>query len=113
MKQIVSALALMWSAAAWGSHFFDTHELMKRCDQTAPWELRASPFDYGSCIGYLSGIVDTIATDRANFCLPASVNAEQLRRAWVHQAKNRSEKRHLLADVSVVAAFARVWPCDK
>lgn len=119
MKRIVLAVTLMWPMAGTASHFFDNHELLKRCDQTVPWELRASPFDYGNCLGYVTGIIGAIGNNRPRdldlpkFCLPASVNGEQLRQAWLRYVKAQTARRHLLANVSVVAALARAWPCDR
>jgi hypothetical protein len=68
-------------------------------------------------LGYITGSTDVDGMNGAAFperrrsCIPESVSNSQIRDVVVKYLKEHPEDRHLLAEILVVQALAKTFPC--
>ena len=118
MNKLLLALVLFWPLGAVAG-LYSGNKLQTFCADTKSGEPKRNLSWYGSCVSYLSGIVDaaesiylnTTATSRS--CLPKGVSSEQLRQVWLNHASQHPEELHLGAGGLVLKAFEKAWPCQR
>jgi uncharacterized beta-barrel protein YwiB (DUF1934 family) len=72
--------------------------------------LRGNYFDSALFCGYISGIVDT--WNGLLFCPPSHVTNGQIYDIVFKYLDEHPEKRNLSADILIVEALQKIWPCD-
>jgi hypothetical protein len=119
MKWIIWSL-LFCSSYAFASN--DGNRLLKNCNAALEYQdSKAQPDSFinvGHCIGYVTGIMDTIemwnAVDKngSMVCLPnGGISPEQGIRVVVKYLKDHPEKLHLASNGLVWEAFLKAFPC--
>ena len=72
-----------------------------------------------SCIGYISGVIDTLKMDTARghientLCIPKGVGIVPLRDVAIRLINNAPEYQNYTASVLVMAALNSEFPCPK
>ena len=120
MRKLILALMLLCPMGAVAG-LFSGDKLQTFCADTKSGELKRNLAWYGSCVSYLSGLVDaaeaeavylnTTASPRS--CFPKGVAPEQLRQVWLNYARQRPEDLHLPAAYLAFKAFEAAWPCKR
>ena len=93
--------------------FMTAGQLLKVCESH-------EPFQYGSCLNYLSGTVDTLnmlmdvgaVTDDA-YCLPANITQTRLRFVTLDYLTNHPEVSDFVAADQVAQALMAAFPCKQ
>jgi len=93
--------------------FLTAGQLLQVCESS-------EPFQYGSCLNYLAGTVDTLnmlmdmgaVTDDA-YCLPSNITQTQLRFVTIKHLKNNPELLNHIAADQVAMALDEAFPCNK
>src|ERR1700755_3163347 len=65
------------------------------------------------CVGYITGFMDGSGTNKRGACVPATVDAEKIVRAYVaymlkHPEENSADKR-----ITLLLALVEAFPCSK
>jgi len=94
----------------------DGNQLLERC--SAYLKARDNPpltakeqIDAGFCLGYLSGITDSNAALKRDFCAPADATIEQFARVVVKWLRDNPAKLHLNAGDVSLTALRSAFPC--
>lgn len=79
------------------------------------WCTNTDNFSEGECGGYIIGVADAQeffrAANKSASCVPADVEAGQLRDVVVKYLQDNPNVRNLGASVLVMAAIVNAWPC--
>lgn len=93
-------------------------QLLVRCYQTRPGEMRADLTKYNMCVSYLLGVVDfhnvlvkSNMLEVPYFCTARDTASKQLHQAFLNYISDRSELLEMPAIGLVVASFMNKWPC--
>ena len=93
-------------------------QLLGRCYQTRPGEMRADLTKYNMCVSYLLGVVDfhnvLVKSNTLKvpyFCTARETASKQLPQAFLNYISDRSELLEMPAIGLVVASFMNEWPC--
>jgi hypothetical protein len=92
--------------------FYSGNQLLAVCDGV-------SPVEKGICVGFISGVADTLAGVSENggkllgwrACQPPAATSGQTRDVVIRFLRAHPEKRHLTAASLTVWALAEAWPC--
>lgn len=104
MKLIIAALAVVFSTASLaGGRFVDGNRLYKDLTSTnqAEWAFAS---------GYVLGVFDSLSTDG---CSPAGIRGSQVGNVAKQWLARNPQLRHGDADLLLVIAFGKAWPCPK
>lgn len=93
--------------------FMTAEQLLKVCESS-------EPFQYGSCLNYLAGTVDTLnmlmdmgAVTNDAYCLPRDITQTQLRFVIIKHLQANPELLHHIAADQVAMALDDAFPCDR
>ena len=112
MRRLIVLLALLWPLAAFGGHV-NGRDLVKWCEGTYLDEPKQNLVAYGTCIGYLTGLMDTDLCSARTICRPKGATGEWLRQVWLRYAAKYPEEMNAIAAESAIRAFQQVWPCKE
>ena len=112
MKRLIVFLALLWPLVAFGGHVHG-RDLTKWCDGTYLDEPKKNLVAYGTCIGYLTGLMDGDLGATSAICRPDGATAEWLRRVWLRYAELNPEEMSAVAADAAKRAFKQAWPCKE
>jgi hypothetical protein len=112
MKRLIVLLALLWPLVAFGGHVHG-RDLTKWCEGTYLDEPKENMVAYGTCVGYLMGLMDSDLGPTPVVCLPDGTTNEWLRQVWLRYADKHPEEMNAVATDSAMRAFRQVWPCKK
>jgi hypothetical protein len=105
MKKItILAAASLLSVTAHAGGFWTANQLLTRLQST-------NTFEQGAAYGYIAGVHDL--GDRITHCGPAGITLQQVVDLTRRELVNRPESRHNSADIYVVDALSKAWPCKK
>lgn len=123
---LASAISIWAMHTSADSFFLTGNELQRHC-KMGETDGATSFIPFGTCIGYLQGVADTIESHHASnltggysaihftyrdVCVPPGVEAGQIKRVWMNWADKNPEKLHNTASSLVMSAFAEAWPCN-
>jgi hypothetical protein len=96
--------SLLLVAAPVHAEFFDGNKLLSTCRSN-------QPIDMADCIGYVTGVYDTLAGVR--ICSPDGITRGQVRDIVLTYLQNAPEERHKTADVLIGNVLSALWPCKR
>lgn len=73
--------------------------------------MQGSHTEQMAALGYVIGAAD--ATRGVGHCIPSQVTAGQVNDMVKQQLENNPSLRHITADIHVVYALGKAWPCPK
>ena len=112
MKRLIVFLALLWPLVAFGGHVH-ARDLVTWCEGIYVGEPKENLVAYGTCIGYLMGLMDSDFGPTRAVCRPEGTTGEWLRQVWLRYAKKRPEEMNAIAADSAMKALKQVWPCKE
>ena len=93
--------------------FMTAGQLLRVCESQ-------EPFQYGACLNYISGTVDTLnmlmdigAVTADAYCLPANITQTRLRFVTIEYLKKAPAVHHYLAADQVARALDMAFPCQQ
>ncbi len=105
-------------------HYTNAETLVRQCKSVENVDLDANTvpmknaMDVGTCLGFISGVIDLNTMDLDilkkpihAWCVPDSVTATQLAKVVVKYGNDHPEELHLPGVVLVVGALAGGFPC--
>ena len=104
MKRIALALFLAATPLLASAQFLNGNELLTKC--TSPDAIQRM-----DCLGYVSGVTDTLAT--VTVCPPQGVSRGQVQDMVVQFLSSVPAERHRPADVLVGSLLSSTWPCKR
>jgi len=116
MKRTLVIAIVLLTGQAWGE-YHSGNKLLALC-------VSDTFFETGQCLGFLTGISDSInimeetvpnpssrRNISAHICKPESVTIVQLEKVWIKWANEHPERLQFTAVSLVMQAFAEAWPC--
>lgn len=103
-KAIVAVSLLLALSTGARAEFKDGNELMRDIESS-------NIVDEMVALGYVMGVADTGMG--ILHCVPGRAQAKQLVDMVHHYLRSNPAERHRAADVIVVRALSKVWPCAK
>ena len=112
MKRLILFLALLCPLVVFGGRVH-SGDLVKWCEGTYLDEPKENLAAYGTCIGYLSGVMDTDLGPTPAVCQPNVATGEWLRQVWLNYAEKHPEEMNAVAADSAMRALKQIWPCKE
>ena len=112
MRWLVLVLGLTTAAVPAQADVMNGRELQHFCTPS-----RASNFDMGTCLGYISGIADAMHRSTVNIygwraCMGDGVTVERMHNAVISFLNANPQYLDLDADSLVARALADAFPCN-
>ena len=110
IKVVVFALVMTASMGVQGA-WLTGGQLLEDCESE-------NYFEKGSCMGYIEGVGDSVATlanweDFAEYiCTPQGVTSGQLMLVVVKNLNENPEELHMTASSLVLKALSEAFPCE-
>jgi len=113
IKKLVTIAALAILLASPNSHAFITgNNLVEYCDNL---EQDVADFDGGFCVGYVGGFTQALhwVSDKNKICASDNVTQKQVVSIVRKYMEEHPEMLHERADMLVIIALRRAFPCSE
>jgi hypothetical protein len=101
-------LAIIFGTPSANAAFDNGNKLLEYCEST-------DPFYLGACVGHITAISDTLATQNGVngyfACPPADATRQQLMDVVTHWLREHPEARHYAANGITARALSEAFPC--